>query len=137
MKFKYNIIGDNTKKNRDWLLALGYIPLEFFLNKKYIYTNFSNRVNFKEKWKEHYFETHDDIKLSIGEIDYINCIGNDKLFRAISTLNNDTDYMQWFISDIDFYGKEWFLCEKDRIKDCSIYCSFTKATLEELKEHFK
>lgn len=30
MKFKYNVIGDNTMKNRYWLLALGYIPLEFF-----------------------------------------------------------------------------------------------------------
>ena len=84
MKFKYNIIGDNTKKNRDWLLALGYIPLEFFLNKKYIYTNFSNRANFKEKWKEHYFETYNDIKMPDDGVNYINCVDNDDLFKIVS-----------------------------------------------------
>ena len=146
MKFKYNIIGDNTKKNRDWLLVLGYIPLEFFLYNKYIYTNFSNRANFKEEWKEYYFETHDDIKLSIGEIDYINCIGNDKLFRAISALNNDSDYMQWFTDD-----EVWKLCLGDKFsrwcytEECENIDEFLnfsfdtvhKATLEELQDHFK
>lgn len=112
-------------------------PLRIFLDKKYIYTNFSNRSNFKEEWKEYYFETHDDIKLSIGKIDYINCIDNDKLFRAISALNNDTDYMQWFITYTYPYGRDWFLCKSDYMPKLEEYTDLKKATLEELMKKFE
>lgn len=132
MKFKYNVIGDNTAENREWLRKLGYknVNDNILGDILYIPTSYRDDVSF-------YITTHTPV-LSLILKDYvIDCRNNDALFRSVSAVRDDSDYMQWFISDIDFYGKEWFLCEKDRIKDCSIYCSFTKATIEELKEHFK
>ena len=132
MKFKYTVIGDNTAENREWLRKLGYKNANDNILGDVLYTptSYKGDVSF-------YITTHTPV-LSLILKDYvIDCRNNDILFKSVSAVRDDSDYMQWFISDIDFYGKEWFLCEKDKIKDCSIYCSFTKATLEELKEHFK
>ena len=132
MKFKYSVIGDNTAENRGWLRKLGYKNVNDNILGDVLCTPTSYRddVSF-------YITTHTPVLSLILKNYVIDCRNNDALFRSVSAVRDDSDYMQWFISDIDFYGKEWFLCEKDRIKDCSIYCSFTKATLEELKEHFK
>ena len=89
-KINYLIIGDNTKENRHWLINLGYIPLEPFLNKKFIYTSISTRANSeKGVWKEFNFETHDVIKEVINGKRYINCVENNKLFKLITERNKN------------------------------------------------
>lgn len=78
---------------------------------------------------------------------YIDCGENEELFFAVASLRNDTDKYQWFIYNSmdctveklrDFY---WFKCEEDKIEDmmywdCA-YLNCTKATVEEIIEHFK
>jgi hypothetical protein len=77
----------------------------------------------------------------------IDCGENEELFLAIAALRDDTDKYQWFIYNSmdctveklrNFY---WFKCEEDKIEDmmywdCA-YLNCTKATVEELIEHFK
>jgi hypothetical protein len=77
----------------------------------------------------------------------IDCGENEELFLALAALRDDTDKYQWFIYNSmdctveklrNFY---WFKCEEDKIEDmmywdCA-YLNCTKATVEELIEHFK
>lgn len=94
----------------------------------------------------------------------IDCTGNPELFKAVTAIRDDSDYMQWFI--LDEYrqcgiggnivgleprkkiGEKWFLYKSDDLKitkaiNQDIEHSFFgksdmhKATLEELIEHFK
>lgn len=139
MEFEHLVITENTKENREWLINLGYTPLEFFLYKKFIYTNATTRANSKRgEWKEFNFETHDEIKETINGKKYINCVGNNKLFKAISAIRNDSDINQWFIADANFTDeKEWIFCDRENIKELEIYTTFTKATLEDILFNFK
>lgn len=47
-------------------------------------------------------------------------------------MRDDSDYLQWF-----YYGETFFLCELENIKDFRRCKSIRRATLDELKEHFK
>lgn len=77
----------------------------------------------------------------------INCFENIELFKAIAALRNDTDYMQWFVTDdgLDKYlgyerylKGEFFLSTVQNVFDNYDYSfKFHKATVEELIEHFK
>lgn len=87
----------------------------------------------------------------IGNAEHLNpaidCGDNEELFLALAALRDDIDKSQWFIYNSmdctveklrDFY---WFKCEEDKIEDMMYWdCAFlncTKATVEELIEHFK
>lgn len=77
----------------------------------------------------------------------IDCGEDEELFLALAALRDDTDKYQWFIYNSmdctveklrNFY---WFKCEEDKIEDmmywdCA-YLNCTKATIEEIIEHFK
>lgn len=77
---------------------------------------------------------------------FIDCGTNEELFLAIAALRDDSDYMQYFVSDND---PEMFLlcCYKEfhcfgidpgnAFNYCDYKDEFHKATVEELIEHFK
>lgn len=67
-------------------------------------------------------------------IDNINCHSNIELFKGVVAINDENDFMQWFVSDIDFKGVDFILCNENVLK--SQYTTFYKATLEELFQHF-
>ena len=60
--------------------------------------------------------------------DAIDCGENEDLFLALAAMKDDSDYMQWFVSDGIFT-----LCQN---KNCEFPIRFKKATVEELIEHF-
>ena len=137
MKFKYSNIGDNTRENREWLEMLGYKPLRFFQGKKYLYATTSQRANAKEVWNEPYYGTVDDVDFYVS-CGFVPILGNSPLFKAVSAMREDSDYMQWFITT---KGK-WALSKYHKKKQWSKYSTgwkqtCRKATLTELQEHFK
>ena len=100
---------------------------------------------------EGFYMTEDDYRLE-GKVweykpkeDVIDCGDNEELFLAVAALRDDTDYMQWFVMDVETYTEinqgDWFLVT-DRNKGKHIgtqidplYCH--KATLKEIIEHFR
>jgi len=80
---------------------------------------------------------------------YIDCGENEQLFLAIAALNDDNDYMQWFITEVDqSWVNQGVYCPRGSFILCTIehYCldKFSssvvpahKATVKELVEHFK
>ena len=84
-----------------------------------------------------------EIKLTKDKI--IDCGTNDELFLALASLNDDSDYMQYFTNRYDF-----ILCDREDWVDMySVLCigkrhgyqdvldNYHKATKEEIIEHFK
>ena len=70
-------------------------------------------------------------------LDCINCGKNEKLFLALAALRDKMDYMQWFINDLT---GQWVFCHEPCITwmlggEAEEY--HTKATKEELINHFK
>ena len=68
------------------------------------------------------------------------CGTNEKLFLALAALNDTTDFMQWFISE----KGDWFLCSYKNFDSnfaeqliVSNKLEWHKATIEEIKKHFK
>lgn len=68
------------------------------------------------------------------------CGTNEKLFLALAALNDTNDFMQWFISE----KGDWFLCSYKKFDSNfaeqligSKKLEWHKATIEDLKEHFK
>ena len=132
MAFLYSVIGDNTPDNREWLEKVGYDPLRFFLNGKYIYTKQSVHANSKETWTEPYYEASDEIDDSPK---YINCIGNPALFRAVTAISSTTDIGKYYINN---HTGRWKRCDYNMATDENIdWGDWTEATLSELQAHFK
>lgn len=127
--FKYSAIGDNSPENREHLEKLGYneyIHLDLKNEPKYILTDIDDETYFYDSWLE-----DSDIN------DYINCIGNTPLFQAVTAMRDDIDKEQHFTN-----GDAWLLCTRHSFGDYAYIYGFKpnkwhKATLEELKEHFK
>lgn len=72
---------------------------------------------------------------------YINCGENEDLFLAIAALRNDTDYMQWFVSDGAVDGQNcqsewWIQSTQDKFVSQDSKITWRKATEEELIKHF-
>lgn len=71
---------------------------------------------------------------------FTDCGTNELLFLAIAALQDDTDYMQWFV-----WGNRWMLWQYDCSHHCahsttgisSVFTRGRKATVPELIEHFK
>lgn len=150
MSFKYSVIGDNTPENREHLEKLGYdisCPCVRFKTSSLFTDNDGEVHTFQE---EELGECLLEIKQ--GKCDLINCIGNTQLFKAVSAMRSDSDYMQWFTCKVkDGLGNElpdsWVLCTQKTLQDFgwvnnspNTYGKNTpyhKATLSELEAHFQ
>lgn len=155
MAFLHSVIGDNTKENREHLEKLGYTPLRFCLNGKYLYARSCTWANKNRTWQEPYFATDNNIDNSSK---YINCIGNPQLFKAVAAMRDDSDYMQWFV---DAITNDWWFHDSKRPQmdsfnyseegddadkvgeydpihgDYAAFNPYRKATLSELQAHFQ
>lgn len=79
----------------------------------------------------------EEMKFSLNHKRFRNCGTNEELFLALAALNNENDYMQWFISS----KGNWYLCEWLMLgmayMDIELSEIWRKASCEELIEHFK
>lgn len=74
--------------------------------------------------------------------EYINCGTNEELFLALAALRDDSDYMQWFVSQAEKDSPKVFI--KSTTHSCAESLSYhrwdwscSKATVEEIIKHFK
>lgn len=139
MNFIYSCIGDNVPENREHLEKIGYVRGFFNIpNRGYIKTINPGTYNLT------------NIIQPLTE--YINCIGNPTLFRAVTAIREGSDYMQWFTCKVkDGLGNQlpdsWVLCTQKTLQDFGWVNNspnsygkntpYHKATLAELQEHFK
>lgn len=129
-------IRKNTQELRKKLEELGYkmlSPIEY------------DNLECSDNWVN-------DIK-SLNDCNGINCGFNEELFLAIAALRDDSNYMQWFITDSilsvsygDSIGNDHYFTEPkgvmffwDENWDNATIISgrYHKATVDELIEHFK
>ena len=146
MAFLHSVIGDNTKDNREHLEKLGYDIVNRNDDRTILRTGYpKNNVAIS------YYDYHlPYLRSYIPTI--IDCIGNPQLFKAVSAMRDDSDYMQWFVTEADqawvnqgmYAPKGSFeLCLiKDRYNGknpifCSTLVPAHKATLSELQSHFQ
>lgn len=141
MSFKYSVIGDNSQENREWLEKVGINRppyTENLGNVILVYTDDDNNQRYETADSIYDFADTDLSKV-------INCIGNPPLFKAVSAMREDSDYLQWFMCKTSRFTQAWYLCEEDNYiqwakKQKSFLNSLVlarKATLSELQERFK
>lgn len=158
--FKYSAFTENTPEMRKWLEDLGY---SLFCPPIKILDVPHSRYKYLETIPQSslYIPT---IKIKPDYMNTVDCIGNHELFKAITAINDQNDYMQWFIVD-EFIqcgvggnvvgletrkkiGEKWILYQNNdlrltnSIKQDIMYSYYgksdmRKATIEELKEYFK
>lgn len=124
-------IKKNTVDLQQHLQLLGYT----FINKRfapYILCFSYKNIGIADYFSDLTFISKDDI----------NCHTNEKLFKAVSALRDDSDYMQYFVSEIE---ERWVnqgiykprgsfeLCLVDKYP----WENAHKATLEELIKYFR
>lgn len=146
MKFKYSAFTDNTPEMREWLLKLGYVE-DYWLcagerpETPYLVSTFQG----------HFAELDEPmlttlIKLMMDHHDMVHsCCDKPELFKAISSVREDSNIGQYFIIDTEIYVNvpkgTWFVAtniDGGRHVGCQIdpmYCH--KATIPELIEYFK
>ena len=151
-------IRKNTPELRDKLAKLGYRICVCCKFKDNIWLNnyINDELNRYEIHGLGDYSTEDSQEEALNiyldenskrKIPAIDCGDNEELFLALAVLRDDTDKYQWFIYNSmdcvdenrrDFY---WFKCEEDIIEDMMYwdceYLNCTKATVEEIIEHFK
>ena len=127
MSFKYSAFTENTPEMREWLEGIGRKRKDMGLS----------HPRFILALGMHYMEVDNP---NVPPI-VINCLGNPKLFKAVTAIRDDSDYMQWFkMNDFD----KWYRhipVHKD-LKHQSAFKviredKWHKATLEELQGYFK
>lgn len=138
-------IRKNTANIRNRLKELGYY-CNPYLGWNNLYTSIFGPTSI-------YSLDDDDIN-GLKEIyDFIDCGTNEDLFLAIAALRDDSNYMQWFITDSilsvsydDSIGNDHYFTEPKGIMffwdenwDNATIISgrYHKATVDELIEHFK
>jgi len=138
-------IRKNTANIRNRLKELGYY-CNPYLGWNNLYTSIFGPTSI-------YSLDDDDIN-GLKEIyDFIDCGTNEELFLAIAALRDDSNYMQWFITDSilsvsfgDAIGNDHYFTEPKGIMffwdenwDNATIISgrYHKATVDELIEHFK
>lgn len=128
-------IRKNTPELREKLDELGYVPVLTTLTEDSILT-----------FRSGFFSTHNLSNFPYPDkLNGIDCGDNEDLFLAIAALRDDSDYMQWFTShEPEPNDRSMFLCKSENVKDyIHNYMDgwdtegMTKATVEELVEHFK
>lgn len=139
MKFTYSCIGDNTPENIKHLEKLGY------------------RLLVNNELDDYLLTVTDSIEVYGGNYvpeykNMVNCIGNPALFQSVTAMRDDSDYLQWFVTEADqAWVNQGIYAPKGSFEVCLIkdrymgqdsrFCSRIvpahKATLAELQEHFK
>lgn len=125
MKFQHSAFIENTPEAREWLRSIDYtITLAVIENEPIIFTT-------TKGLGAGYINVSDVIKYGID------CRSNLPLFKAITAMRDDSDYMQWFISE----SFDWFLnisleFEGYLNHESGDVEAATKATLSELIERF-
>lgn len=140
--FKYDAFTEDSLEMRAWLDKLGYKPSEDFdLNSIFRKPNLSY-ISLQDPTSLLITSGNDATYRSIG-VTGINCRSNPSLFKAVTAIREDSDYMQWFVcGEIE---DSVFLCESYDNVESHIHnemdgwdiSNYHKATLEELQEHFK
>lgn len=143
-------IEKNTPELRKYLEDLGYNPIKHFpIDSKCIFTTVNDKFPLYGSCLYCLRSLY-----TLQENGRIDCGDNEELFKATVAMRDDSDYMQLFVCDID--ENDWFLCKIAQIEDYWVgeapkddlflsegekdgfyHCPYHKATLEELKEHFK
>lgn len=129
MSFIHSAFIENSKEAREWLESIGYDMRLCDNYNEYTcagidgvaFTTDSNYPSFRLFIKEK----------------AISCLGNFNLFKAISAMREDSDYMQWFYNQ---YYNEWSICEQRNMFDYFNldWCIHArKVSLDELINHFK
>lgn len=132
MSFQYSAIGDNSPENREHLEKLGYDIVNRNDDRTILRTGYP---------KNNVAISYDDYHLPYLRSylpAIIDCIGNDPLFRAVTAMRDDSDYMQCFICEVG-NSNFWHFCERPSMDEDSRFFGFTafrKATLDELINHF-
>ena len=124
MKFKHSAFIENTPEMREWLEELGY-ERWIVTNRDYLYTE----IDSEEPW---FSDAH---ITSIENItDYVNCVGNPSLFKAVTAISTTTDIGKYYINN---HTGQWKKCDYRMATDESIdWNDWSEATLSELKERF-
>lgn len=134
MAFIYSSFIGNTTEMREWLEKIGYKLVDERVDFPFMQTN---PVGFKFP-NGTYRTCRYYGKPPLEEAGYVNCLGNTDLFRAVTAVRNDSDFMQWFTD-----GYTWACCQTKKWEDYVVLSynfylrNCHKATLEELIEHFK
>lgn len=123
-------IRKNTPELRKKLEELGYNRHPSYGDNEYLYLNrgfyHTNVVGYSEEIER-----------------MVDCGNNEELFLAIAALRDDTDYMQWFVSQSEKDSPKVFI--KSTTHSCTQSLAYihrwdwrcSKATVEEIMEHFK
>ena len=146
-------IRKNTHELREKLEKLGYniCPCALFYDACWLDTNVETVHGIGYSDETYPLPQEEQLKRFLAENEIsntplIDCSDNEAMFLALAALRDDTDKHQWFIYNSmdctvenlrDFY---WFKCEEDKVEDmmywdCA-YLNCTKATVEEIMEHF-
>lgn len=131
-------IEKNTPELREYLENLGYGRSEtHHIDDECLFTN----IHTKEYEGISYY--YKDFICFGNKTKVIDCENNEELFKAIVAIRDDSDYMQWFITEFEqrwvnqgaFMPKGSFeLCLIDEYRDIGFG---HKASLEKLIKHFK
>lgn len=126
--FKHSCFIENSKEAREWLESIGCCEYIHPFGNDYPYLFFLSENG--EYLADQIIENDPLIH------EYINCLGNLPLFKALTVIRDDSDYMQWFTD-----GKEWQVSISDdaglAIWEKIYRTTPHKATKEELIEKFK
>lgn len=133
MKFKHSAFIENTPEMREWLEGLGYI------NKLKLKHPSPNLIITSDVLSQYALFYTSNIERNVIEAypELIDCRNNPDLFKAVTAIREDSDYMQWFV---DHLCEEWLLCNKEKYQDYVLlndHVRYHKATLSELQEYFK
>lgn len=111
---------ENSQAAREWLEILGYNISSIFENRFIKTTTYGKDLDYHFKnW--------------IYSEEVIDCTGNLPLFKALTAVRDDSDYMQCFKRT----GEDvWVLCQSHKFIGAE-YISYHKSTKEELIERFK
>ena len=129
-QFKQSTYIENTPEAREWLEKLGYRKETRTSGKNILALNGGKYIENIRLKKENIKRENDKKRV-------IDCRGNFELFKALTALRDDSDFMQWLFNE---EYKEFARCEKDNAFEYfkPDWCfNAHKATPEELIAHFK
>lgn len=145
MKFKYSAFIENTPEMREWLRSIGYCTK--CVENDILFTTTRGEYAFLSNRNKGFLENDDSV---------LDCRSNPQLFKALTAVREDIDYMQWFVCDFEnklIPTEPMYLSDKKCFNGILIPYhknlllhedgfhigsgGFHKATLTELQEHFK
>ncbi len=135
MAFLYSAIGDNTIENREHLEKLGY--------RKWMWVSTDNEEPFISTiaHSSEYMAFDNDSLESSAFRDDINCIGNHALFKAVTSMRDDSDKWQFFVHE----DGSFVFCDQGELKHVIdneymyqeyAVSEFHKATIDEIIKRF-